>query len=91
VPVSDPGCGSVSLRRPGGLTFCPECRLSPRGAGAASGSPTTNIVITGNRFGQNYYAKSGQYGPVAYFDPAGKGNTWTGNIWDTTGHAVPSS
>src|SRR6266704_5577 len=52
--------------------------------GAASGSPTTNIVITGNRFGQNYFPKSGQYGPVAYFDPTGTGNTWSGNIWDTT-------
>ena len=31
--------------------------------GAASGSPTTNIVIQDNRFGQNYYAKSGLYGP----------------------------
>src|SRR6266536_1676506 len=60
-------------------------------AGAASGSRTSGIVITGNRFGQNYFPKSGQYGPVAYFDPTGTGNTWTGNIWDTTGQAVPSS
>ena len=59
--------------------------------GAPSGSPTTNIVITGNRFGQNYFPKSGQYGPVAYYDPTGKGNTWSGNIWDTTAKAVPSS
>ena len=59
--------------------------------GAPSGSPTSNIVITGNRFGQNYFPKSGQYGPVAYFDPTGTGNTWSGNIWDTTGQAVPSS
>src|SRR6266567_2957049 len=60
-------------------------------AGAASGSPTSGIVITGNRFGQNYYPQSGQYGPVTYFNPTGTGNTWTGNIWDTTGQAVPSS
>jgi hypothetical protein len=60
-------------------------------AGTASGSPTTNIVITGNRFGQNYYAKSGQYGPVVYFAPAGTGNTWSGNIWDTTAKTVASS
>jgi len=60
-------------------------------AGAASGSPTSNIVITGNRFAQNYFAKSGQYGPVAYFDPKGTGNTWTGNVWDTTAQAVSSS
>jgi hypothetical protein len=59
--------------------------------GAASGSPTTNIVITGNQFGQNYFPKSGQYGPVAYFDPTGAGNTWSGNTWDTTGQAVASS
>ena len=33
---------------------------------------------------------SGITGPVAYFDPTGKGNTWTGNFWDTTSQAVPS-
>jgi hypothetical protein len=60
-------------------------------AGAASGSPTTGIVIQNNRFGQNYYAKSGQYGPVAYYDPAGTGNTWTGNVWDTTAAAVTTT
>jgi hypothetical protein len=59
--------------------------------GAASGSPTSGIVITGNRFGQAYFPKSGQYGPVAYFSPAGQGSTWSANIWDTTGQAVPSS
>jgi hypothetical protein len=58
--------------------------------GAASSSPTSNIKIQNNRFGQNYYAKSGQYGPVAYFDATGSGNSWTGNIWDTTGQAIPS-
>jgi hypothetical protein len=58
--------------------------------GAASGSPTSNIVIQNNRFGQNYFAKSGQYGPVYYFDSTGKGNTWTGNSWDTTGQAIAS-
>ena len=56
-------------------------------AGAPSGSPTSKIVITGNRFGQHYYAKSGQYGPVVYFG-AGTGNTWSGNTWDTTGQAI---
>jgi Right handed beta helix region len=58
--------------------------------GAASGSPTSNIVIQDNRFAQNYYTKSGQYGPVSYFDPAGAGNKWSMNIWDTTGQTVPS-
>ena len=58
--------------------------------GAASGSPTSNIKIQNNRFGQHYFAKSGQYGPAAYFDPKGTGNTWTGNSWDTTGQAIAS-
>jgi hypothetical protein len=57
----------------------------------AGGSPTSNIVITGNRFGQNYYAKSGQYGPVVYFAPTGTGSTWSGNIWDTIAKTVASS
>jgi hypothetical protein len=59
--------------------------------GAASGSPTSYIVITGNRFGQHYFSQCGQYGPIAYFDPSGKGNLWSGNIWDTTDKAVSSS
>jgi hypothetical protein len=58
--------------------------------GAASGSPTSNIVIQDNRFGQLYYAKSGLYGPAYYFNAAGTGNKWTMNIWDTTGQTVPS-
>jgi hypothetical protein len=58
--------------------------------GAASTSPTSNIIIQDNRFAQNYFAKGGQYGPACYFDPAGTGNKWSMNIWDTTGQAVPS-
>jgi hypothetical protein len=58
--------------------------------GAASGSPTSNIVIQGNRFGQLYFPQSGQYGPVAYFSSTGSGNIWSGNIWDSTGQAVSS-
>jgi hypothetical protein len=55
-----------------------------------AGNPTTHIVITGNRIGQQYFAKGGQFGAGAYYDPAGTGNTWSGNIWDTTGTAIPS-
>jgi hypothetical protein len=51
---------------------------------------TSKIVITGNRFGQQYYAKSGSYGPVAYFQPSGKGNVWSGNVWDSTGKTAAS-
>jgi Right handed beta helix region len=56
--------------------------------GDGQSNPTSSIVITGNRFGQLYYAKSGQFGPVAYFNPAGTGSTWTGNIWDTTAQTI---
>lgn len=56
--------------------------------GTGSGNTTSNIVIKNNRFGQLYFPKSGQFGPVAYFDSAGKGNVWSGNIWDTTGQAI---
>jgi hypothetical protein len=56
--------------------------------GDGQSNPTSNIVITGNRFGQQYYAKGGQFGPQAYFDPAGTGSIWSGNIWDTTAQAI---
>ncbi len=56
--------------------------------GAARDDRISHIVIKNNRFSQVYYPKSGQYGPVAYFDTRGSGNTWTGNIWDSTGRTV---
>ena len=56
--------------------------------GTGLGNTTSNIVIKNNRFGQLYYPKSGQFGPVAYFASAGKGNVWSGNVWDTTGQAI---
>jgi hypothetical protein len=58
--------------------------------GDEKGNTTSNIVITGNRFGQLYYSKGGQFGPVAFFNPAGTDNTWSGNSWDTTGQAIPA-
>jgi hypothetical protein len=58
--------------------------------GDALGNPTSSIVIKGNRFGELFYPQGGQYGPVAYFDPSGKGNVWSGNTWDLTGQTVPA-
>jgi hypothetical protein len=55
-------------------------------AGGGSHS-TSNIIIKDNRFGQLYYPKSGQYGPVTDFDSRGKGNVWSGNVW--AAHAQP--
>jgi hypothetical protein len=54
-------------------------------AGAGNNDKTANIHITGNRFGQQYFAKSGQYGPDAYYNSTDPGNVWSGNVWDTTG------
>ncbi len=59
-------------------------------AGGGQGNTTSNIVITGNRFGQQYYPKGGQFGPDVNFKATGKGNVWSGNYWDTTGQAIPS-
>jgi hypothetical protein len=56
--------------------------------GAARSSTTSNIVIEDNRFSQAYYAKGGQYGPVAYFSTRGNGDTWSGNTWIGTGEAI---
>jgi hypothetical protein len=49
--------------------------------GGARNDRTSNIVIEDNEFGRLYYLHGGQYGPVAYFNPAGSGNVWSGNVW----------
>jgi hypothetical protein len=58
--------------------------------GTAFSHTTSNIIIKDNRFGQTYYPTSGQFGPVAYFNASQPGNIWSGNVWDSTGKAVPS-
>jgi hypothetical protein len=59
--------------------------------GSGDDNATSNIVVTNNRFSQQYYSASGYYGPVADFSSTGAGNIWSGNIWDTTGQAIPES
>ncbi|WP_448074214.1 hypothetical protein [Georgenia yuyongxinii] len=51
-------------------------------------APTANIVIRNNRISQMYFPRGGSFGPVTAFNPAGSGNTWTGNVWDETGATV---
>ena len=58
--------------------------------GASLSNTTSAILIQNNRFGQAYYPTSGQFGPAAYYAATDPGNSWTGNIWDTTGATVPS-
>lgn len=55
------------------------------GGANPGGSATSNIVVTNNRFSNLYYANAGSYGPVAAFDANGKGNMFSGNVWDATG------
>ncbi len=53
--------------------------------GQNSGGPQTyNIQIIDNRFARLYYHNSGQFGPGAAFNPKGRGNVWSGNVWDNT-------
>jgi hypothetical protein len=58
--------------------------------GTAFGHATSGILIENNRFAQAFYPKGGQFGPVAYFNPSGKGNVWSGNAWIRTGQAIPA-
>jgi hypothetical protein len=55
-----------------------------------SNGPTSNIVITGNVFATRYFATSGAFGPVVYFNSSGQGNVFSGNTWDSTGNKVPA-
>jgi hypothetical protein len=56
-------------------------------AGSRTGSPATNIQISGNVISTKFFAKGGLYGPVAFYT-SGNGNSWTGNTWDATGHLI---
>ncbi|MBS0241041.1 MAG: hypothetical protein JSS20_02610 [Proteobacteria bacterium] len=57
--------------------------------GGASGNghgagTTKSVVFTGNVFGRDHFAKSGSFGPVAYWDHTrGSGNRWEKNRWST--------
>ena len=57
--------------------------------GNSLGNSSSHMLIRNNRFGQAYFAKSGMYGPVAYFTTSST-NIWSGNVWDSTGTAIPS-
>jgi hypothetical protein len=58
--------------------------------GTARNNSTSGVIIENNRFSQAFYPKGGQYGPVAYYSAQSAGNAWLGNVWDTTGLAVPA-
>ncbi len=49
---------------------------------------TSNIKVTNNQFSTMYFAQGGAYGPVAYYDSSAPGNTWSGNVWSSSGQTV---
>ena len=56
--------------------------------GAGSKGTPTNIVFKDNTFGRDFYPQAGSYGPVAYWNSTGTGNTWIGNVWAATSTPV---
>jgi hypothetical protein len=46
-------------------------------------------VVTNNRFSTMFFPLVGEFGPVDAWDPAGLGNTWTGNVIHDTGAVIP--
>jgi phage baseplate assembly protein gpV len=59
--------------------------------GQNPGGPAAyNIRITNNQFSDMYYSGSGSFGPATAFNSGGPGDVWSGNVWASTGHAVPS-
>ena len=58
-------------------------------AGDGNFGQSSNIKITNNQISKMYFPNGGQWGPVAYFDNQGPGNTWTNNTWANSTHIIP--
>jgi hypothetical protein len=57
--------------------------------GDGSMGQSYNIKVTNNQISTMYFPNGGQWGPVAYFDDQGPGNTWSGNTWAGSGKTIP--
>jgi hypothetical protein len=55
------------------------------GANAGLEANATQIRITNNRIGRQFYPNGGSYGWLAAWNPNGAGNVLTGNVWDSDG------
>ncbi|WP_207229363.1 DUF4082 domain-containing protein [Ktedonosporobacter rubrisoli] len=53
------------------------------------GNGSTNIKITNNVFSTEIFPSVGVYGPVAYWNPDGDGNTFSGNTYSNGGPVTP--
>ncbi len=47
--------------------------------------PSSDIVITGNRFSRLYFPNGGTFGWLSGWLGTGQGNVFSGNLWDNTG------
>jgi Right handed beta helix region len=48
-----------------------------------------NIRFSNNRISTRLFARGGYWGPDCAFTTGGR-NTWSGNVWDATGQAIPA-
>ena len=55
-----------------------------------SDASSYNIRVVGNRFSTHLFPKGGSYGPFTAFNSYGKGNVWSGNIWDHNKKKIPA-
>jgi hypothetical protein len=58
------------------------------GNSAGCFGPSSNIIITNNRFAQSSFPQGGTFGYLSAFNPSGSGNLFSGNVWDKTGASV---
>ncbi len=59
------------------------------GLDSTTPTPPSNVSVTDNVFGRDFFATGGYYGPLAHwYQP---GNTWSGNVWAGTGQPVSAS
>ena len=59
------------------------------GGEGSKGRPS-HIVVTGNRISTKFFRHGGYWGPAVDFDVRGRGDAWSGNVWDGTGRPVPA-
>jgi hypothetical protein len=57
-------------------------------AGSTNQSAMSNESVTGNRVARTYWTQGGYYAPDAYCG-AGWSDTWSANVWDEDGSALP--
>jgi hypothetical protein len=59
------------------------------GGAGRHGTPH-HIRFVGNVFSRRYFAKGGAFGWGTTWDGSGRGNRWSGNVWEKTGKPVPA-